>query len=587
MTWGRDESAGQWISSSPYASICAGLVGLTVAAGGAAYHVARWTPTQRHSLGAYARSTMMAGLDLGPQTYTLPTTGRKAKYQNEDVRAYLSANVYDGRTISRLFAWPAGTGAGVFALLLCFTVPMDRKRKRERRLGRRLKGTEIVENAADFSARVKGDGFSIRQTSGPAIWLPRNIETSHTLIVGGTGTGKSTLIAERLDQIRARGERAVVYDPAGQFVTTHWREGDTVLHPWDARTPYWKIGDEVTSDLEARAAAASLIPHKPNEFNSFFPDSARTVLAALLKRRPTAQQLVEWLVDADEIINVLKGTPDEKKIRNFLDGSAPQQRGGVMGSLNLIVDTLELCPTQSEAKGGRWSAADWADRGTGWVFITSTPGTRETLIPLQTLWLDSLILRLMERVGGTKTHLMLDEVDTLNTIGQLKTALTEGRKYNLALVLGFQSFAQLDARYGRQAETMLSQPAAQLFLRSSGKQGSEWASKTLGEVETEHMKQSRQDGWARSKTTSFGLERRVEPMAMPSEISGLANLTGYLKIGGLVTTLEFPYVERPAINPAFIMRPQKPRTVQPSKPAPFEFDVLESTHAITQTQRME
>ena len=35
----------------------------------------------------------------------------------------------------------------------------------------------------------------------------------------------------------------------------------------------------------------------------------------------------------------------------------------------------------------------------------------------------------------------------------------------------------------------------------------------------------------------------VEPLVMDSEISGLANLHGYLKSGNLVVRMSFPFVE--------------------------------------------
>src|SRR5689334_3724999 len=42
---------------------------------------------------------------------------------------------------------------------------------------------------------------------------PAELETLHLLIPGTTGAGKSTLIEELLDGVRARGERAIVCDP--------------------------------------------------------------------------------------------------------------------------------------------------------------------------------------------------------------------------------------------------------------------------------------------------------------------------------------------------------------------------------------
>ena len=42
---------------------------------------------------------------------------------------------------------------------------------------------------------------------------------------------------------------------------------------------------------------------------------------------------------------------------------------------------------------------------------------------------------------------------------------------------------------------------------------------------------------------------------MPSEISGLPSLRGYLKLENLVVRLHFPFLDLPARHPAFVERP--------------------------------
>lgn len=56
---------------------------------------------------------------------------------------------------------------------------------------------------------------------------------------------------------------------------------------------------------------------------------------------------------------------------------------------------------------------------------------------------------------------------------------------------------------------------------------------------------------------SYTLERRVEPLVMASEITGLADLHGYLKKGNLVVRVNFPFIELPAKQPKYIERPLK------------------------------
>jgi hypothetical protein len=136
--------------------------------------------------------------------------------------------------------------------------------------------------------------------------------------------------------------------------------------------------------------------------------------------------------------------------------------------------------------------------------------------------------------------------------------MTEARKSNSPLVLGFQGRSQLAKRYGLDAEAMLSQPATKIFPRTSEPEAARWIAQTLGDVETERIRQSRsaRDSWAALGRGSMNdaLERQVEPLVLPSEITGLPNLRGYLKFGNLVTPLIVPYVHRVTRQPAWLPR---------------------------------
>lgn len=190
----------------------------------------------------------------------------------------------------------------------------------------------------------------------------------------------------------------------------------------------------------------------------------------------------------------------------------------------------------------------------GWLILTSTPETRTRLVPLTSLWLDMLVLRLMNRgqPGRRPVWFVLDELASLQRLPQLHTAVTENRKSNNPVVLGFQGRSQLETRYGHDAEAMLSQPATKVFLRTSEPHAAKWISDTIGEVEIERMRESRSRG--KYGQRSFGLERQVEPLVMPSEISGLPSLCGYLKLGNLVVRLHFPFVDVPPRHAAFVER---------------------------------
>ena len=255
----------------------------------------------------------------------------------------------------------------------------------------------------------------------------------------------------------------------------------------------------------------------------------------------------------------------------MIDSQSPQQRSGVLGSLNMVADALKLLPMEKET-ARRWSTLEWSKERRGWIFLTSTPETRKRLLPLTSLWLDTLVLRLMNQgqAHARPVWFVLDELASLQQLPQLHTAITENRKSNNPVVLGFQGRSQLETRYGHEAEAMMSQPATKIFLRTSEPRAAKWISDTIGEVEIERIRESRSSGqFPHRNSKSYGLERQIEPLVMASEISGLTPLHGYLKSGNLVVRLGFPYVTLANKQPAFIEREIKhaPRPTEEPKAA--------------------
>ena len=87
------------------------------------------------------------------------------------------------------------------------------------------------------------------------------------------------------------------------------------------------------------------------------------------------------------------------------------------------------------------------------------------------------------------------------------------------------------------------------------------------QLRSRRLRESRSSGQAgqRRKTKSYNLERQVEPLVMACEISGLADLRGYLKSGNLVVRMSFPFVELPSKHPKYIERPANMRPEEPPK----------------------
>ena len=326
--WGREGFAGDWPSDRRVWTIAAFFVALLSVAAIYAYRYERvWTPLQRFYLAQYLNSgtnlrkntghylllnaVNKSGSHLaldgevtetGESAYALTDEAVKAgdvrlewqrgQFDNAKMRAYLGHWIYRDQTFLDLVKPALWGGLGVFVVGLIVAIPKDAARKRERKEGRRLKGPELV-SVREFNRLNRSDGIGFVQQERTfeqrlfgkvqSLNLPRRIESSHILIMGDSGTGKSALIRKILIDVAERGESAIVYDPALEYTPQFYapNRGDVILNPLDARMPYWSPGDELGHDAEALTLAASLFPDRHND-NPFFVEGPRKIFAHLL-----------------------------------------------------------------------------------------------------------------------------------------------------------------------------------------------------------------------------------------------------------------------------------------------------------------
>jgi type IV secretory pathway TraG/TraD family ATPase VirD4 len=477
--------------------------------------------------------------------------GTEQPYLDKPLHEYLKSSIFQGDQLRDIYQLPLLFGFLTLLAQLPFSIRKDIKRRKQMKYGRLLKGPVML-TPKEFNETVQGDGIGFKTTEAKEMMrIPKQAEAQHIELMGDTGAGKTSLIMQILRQIQARGEMAIVYDPACEFIQRFYdaKRGDIVLNPLDARCPYWGPSEELRRKAEAKAIAASLYQPTSDKKGEFFTETPQKIFAHLLTFGPTPTQLVAWLSNPDEIDKRVLGT----EMQAMIAKGAQQQRNGVLASLGLVADSLRMLPTKDQAKT-TWSATEWAETRKGWIFITSSATEREALRPLHSLWIDLLVLRLLTapQQAQNAVWFVLDELASLQRLPQLHTAITENRKSRNPLVLGFQGKAQLEVIYGHLAEVMLSQPATKIFLKTTEPKAAEWVSNAIGKVEIERMKETHFDGTRSGK--NFTLDRQVEPLVMDSEISGLENRHAFLKLGNNVARFHFEYMDLPQRTRGFIAR---------------------------------
>ena len=154
--------------------------------------------------------------------------------------------------------------------------------------------------------------------------------------------------------------------------------------------------------------------------------------------------------------------------------------------------------------------------------------------------------------------MIFDELPSLQRLPYLPEAFAEARKFGGCLVAGMQSISQLRKIYGQNAAEEISNLCnTRIFFRDPSFDTAQWASKELGEIETEEMKEniSYSESAMRSGI-SISNQRYQKQIISASEIMGLNDLEAFVRLPGLfpLTKIKLSYMARGRISNPIVSR---------------------------------
>ena len=206
--------------------------------------------------------------------------------------------------------------------------------------------------------------------------LFREAETDHVLVCGAPGSGKGVAIKELLDQIRARGDRAILYDPSGEYVQVYYRHGkDVLLNPLDARSPAWTLWGEVREAYDYASLAASIIPENEKVNDPFWREGPRGLFEAvalrLAERGEATNAAFRHMISIAplaEVFALVKGTEAAPAI----DPAAEKMAIGVRATVSTKIRAWAYLP-DPEAGQTPFSVRRFVEHeeGDAWLFLTS------------------------------------------------------------------------------------------------------------------------------------------------------------------------------------------------------------------------
>jgi type IV secretory pathway TraG/TraD family ATPase VirD4 len=407
-------------------------------------------------------------------------------------------------------------------------------------------------------------------------------EVMHFKIIGTTGTGKSTAIREMLAGALARGDRVIVADPDGGYLSRFYdaKRGDVILNPFDPDSVKWDLLGEIENVYDVDQLARSLIPDG-GESHRIWTGYARTFFTALVQ-----QAMAVGIKDDREIYRLIHGAPvAELKVMLAGTPAAPFLEEGsdkMFASLRSVASSaVEVLKYTTQQDGVPFSVRQWVREGAsvaqggrgGVLFLPYKAGEIAALRSVISAWLRLGIFQAMDG-EEVDQHLwfVIDELDALGEIDGLKDALARLRKFGGRCIIGLQSISQASSTYGKgPADTIVENCGSTVILRcSAGEMGgtSAFASRLIGQREVVHTMHSRTRApgeWLSSTTSTE--QRSIEPAVMASEIERLPNLQGYLKFASIpdwhritLTHVEYPIVRQrrsdtkaPPIRPAAVV----------------------------------
>ncbi len=394
--------------------------------------------------------------------------------------------------------------------------------------------------------------------------FPHRTEQSHAMLIGTTGSGKTTELRSLVTQMRERQDTAVIFDLTGAYVEAFYDPTrDTILNPMDARCPAWSIFNDCRTHSEFTAAAAALIPSDGGSSEPFWALAARTLFIEMCIR------LMERGQTSNLALSENLMTADLKRVHRFLANTiadpltapeAARMAESIRAVFNTNAQVLRFLPDEGEP----FSIRDWitlTKKPGSILFVTSNYVDLPMNRALLTLWMDLAINRLMTlpRTRSLRTWFMFDELGALHRLPAIENGLQTARAFGGAMILGIHSFEKLVEVYGEQgARNLASLARSKLILATADLDTAEQCARYIGNREVRQMDEAYSYGYNNTRDASTLTPRKqVEPLVIADDITNLPSMHGFVKFpdGFPAARILLEWKDYPQVAQGFVQRP--------------------------------
>ena len=236
--------------------------------------------------------------------------------------------------------------------------------------------------------------------------VPFEDEFKHFKFIGTTGTGKSTVMRELLHAALYRGDRAVIADPDGGYLSRFYdpKRGDVILNPFDARSAKWNLFAELRNAYDVDELAQAFIPDRGSD--PTWTNFARTLFSAVTAQAQVAGiddigELYRLLVAAskDELQVLVTGTPAAP----FLEAGSDKLFQGARSTVTAAVKSLDFVRAQQTPL---FSVREWVKSGRGVLFLPYQADQISALKAIISIWMRLAIFQTMSLGEGRSPALV-------------------------------------------------------------------------------------------------------------------------------------------------------------------------------------
>ncbi|MGI2904740.1 type IV secretory system conjugative DNA transfer family protein [Tolypothrix sp. VBCCA 56010] len=336
--------------------------------------------------------------------------------------------------------------------------------------------------------------------------IPLDEATTHFLIAGGTGSGKTLnlrlLLQDVVKVLNSGIGRMIIYDATRQ--TLPLLQGMRlstpvyILNPFDQRCVAWDISQDCTAPADAEALAYSLIlePMANDKGDSFWKNCAWLLFKGIIEfymlNAPckwTLRDIILAFSNENTLVALLRS---DLRTSHYLDESLEKTDKTLAG----VIQTIRAQTGQLQILAALWEKASARRRISIKDFMSQNAvivlgrdeRAKVTLNAVNNLLLSQFTQLLMNQPsqakgGNAENFVVIDELGNFH-MNCLEQLATEGRGRSVCLIAAVQDVLQLKVAYGaNQAEIIAGQFTHKALLRFTIPESQEWASRLIGDVE--------------------------------------------------------------------------------------------------------